>query len=68
MHTTTLGAFSGISRRTLGGGGLGRMWGETSLGEAVATVHAAVGGRGIGGGRHGEGGEVWITALAMKLP
>jgi aryl-alcohol dehydrogenase-like predicted oxidoreductase len=42
MRTTSLGPFSGVSRLTLGGGGLGRLWGETSLEEAVATVHAAV--------------------------
>ena len=43
MQTTTLGPFAGVSRLTLGGGGLGRLWGETTLDEAVAvTVHAAV--------------------------
>ena len=42
METTTLGPLENVSRLTLGGGGLGRLWGETSLDEAVATVHAAV--------------------------
>ena len=36
------GPLAGVSRLTLGGGGLGRIWGETSIDEAVATVHAAV--------------------------
>jgi aryl-alcohol dehydrogenase-like predicted oxidoreductase len=42
MRTVTLGPFEGVSRLTLGGGGLGRLWGETTLDEAIATVHAAV--------------------------
>ena len=42
MQTVTLGPLSDVSRLTLGGGGLGRLWGETTLDEAVATVHAAV--------------------------
>lgn len=42
MQTTTLGPLTGVSRLTLGGGGLGRIWGETSIDEAIATVHAAV--------------------------
>lgn len=42
MQTTSLGPFSGISRLTLGGGGIGQGWGETSRDEAVATLHAAV--------------------------
>ena len=44
MDTTTLGPLGGVSRLTLGGGGLGRIWGETTLDEAIATVHAAVDG------------------------
>jgi aryl-alcohol dehydrogenase-like predicted oxidoreductase len=31
-----------VSVLTLGGGGLGQVWGETTRAEAVATVHAAV--------------------------
>jgi aryl-alcohol dehydrogenase-like predicted oxidoreductase len=42
MLHTSLGPLDGVSRLTLGGGGLGRIWGETSIDEAVATVHAAV--------------------------
>jgi aryl-alcohol dehydrogenase-like predicted oxidoreductase len=44
MNLTRLGPLDGVSRLTLGGGGLGRIWGETSIDEAVATVHAAVAG------------------------
>jgi aryl-alcohol dehydrogenase-like predicted oxidoreductase len=44
MQTTKLGPIDGVSRLTLGGGGLGRLWGETTLDEAVATVHAAIDG------------------------
>ena len=42
MRTTTLGPLADVSRIALGGGGLGRLWGETTLDEAVATVKAAV--------------------------
>ncbi len=42
MRQTSLGPLRQVSRLTLGGGGLGRIWGETSIDEAVATVHAAV--------------------------
>ena len=42
MQLTTLGPFADVSRLTLGGGGLGRIWGETSIVEAVATVRAAL--------------------------
>ena len=42
MRTGHLGPFNDISRLTLGGGGLGAIWGETSQAEAVATVHEAV--------------------------
>lgn len=42
METAKLGPFDGISRLTLGGGGLGGAWGETARDEAVATLHAAV--------------------------
>ena len=42
MKTTDLGPLKAVSRLTLGGGGLGRLWGETTLDEAVATVHAAL--------------------------
>jgi len=42
MQTASLGPFADISRLTLGGGGLGRLWGETSQAEAVATLHEAI--------------------------
>jgi aryl-alcohol dehydrogenase-like predicted oxidoreductase len=37
-----LGSFGPVSRLTLGGGGLGLVWGETTEEEAIATLHAAV--------------------------
>lgn len=43
MRTTSLGAFENISRLTLGGAGLGQVWGETSPQEAIQTLHTAVG-------------------------
>ena len=42
MRYSKLGPFDHVSRLTLGGGGLGQGWGETSDAEAVATVHAAL--------------------------
>ena len=42
MRTVTLGPLDTVSRLTLGGGGLGQLWGETTQDEAIATVHAAV--------------------------
>ena len=42
MRTTTLGPLAGVSRLTLGGGGIGQIWGETSKAEAIATLHAAL--------------------------
>jgi aryl-alcohol dehydrogenase-like predicted oxidoreductase len=42
MRVTTLGPLADVSRITLGGGGLGRLWGETTLDEAIATVRAAL--------------------------
>jgi aryl-alcohol dehydrogenase-like predicted oxidoreductase len=44
MQTTTLGPFSGVSRLTLGGGGLGQLWGQTDQAEAIATLGAAIDG------------------------
>ena len=44
MHYGQLGPLDHVSRLTLGGGGLGRIWGETTIDEAVATVHAAIDG------------------------
>ena len=42
MQYTRLGTFSQISRLTLGGGGLGQIWGKTTPEEAQATIHAAI--------------------------
>jgi aryl-alcohol dehydrogenase-like predicted oxidoreductase len=42
MDNATLGPFENVSRLTLGGGGLGLVWGESTAEEAVATVHAAM--------------------------
>ncbi len=44
MQTQALGHLWPVSRLTLGGGGLGQVWGATDRNEAVATVHAAVAG------------------------
>jgi aryl-alcohol dehydrogenase-like predicted oxidoreductase len=42
MRTTRLGPFDGVSRVTLGGGGLGQIWGRSNEDEAIATVKAAI--------------------------
>lgn len=42
MRTTTLGPLVNVSRLTLGGGGIGQIWGETSKDEAIATLRAAL--------------------------
>jgi aryl-alcohol dehydrogenase-like predicted oxidoreductase len=42
VRTRRFGALGEVSELTLGGGGLGQVWGETSRDEAVATVHAAI--------------------------
>ncbi len=42
MRMRTLGRFGPVSALTLGGGGLGQVWGRTTRAEAVATVHRAV--------------------------
>jgi aryl-alcohol dehydrogenase-like predicted oxidoreductase len=42
MRTSTLGPFTGMSRLTLGGGGLGQIWGASSDNEAIATITAAL--------------------------
>ncbi|MFW6093776.1 MAG: aldo/keto reductase [Pseudomonadota bacterium] len=44
MQTSQLGRLGEVSALTLGGGGIGRVWGYTTRAEAVATVHAAVDG------------------------
>lgn len=42
MRMATLGPLDEVSRLTLGGGGIGQIWGETSAEEARATLHAAL--------------------------
>ncbi len=42
MKTSTLGSFGPVSRLTLGGGGIGQVWGPTSEDDAVATLRHAV--------------------------
>lgn len=42
METRNLGPLGPVSVLTLGGGGLGQVWGATTRAEAVATVTAAV--------------------------
>jgi len=43
MEFRDLGPLRKVSRLTLGGGGIGQLWGATSRTEAIATVRAAVG-------------------------
>jgi aryl-alcohol dehydrogenase-like predicted oxidoreductase len=42
MKTALLGPLGPVSRLTLGGGGIGQIWGETSRAESAATLHAAI--------------------------
>ncbi len=42
MQSAMLGPVGTVSRLTLGGGGIGQGWGETTADEAVATLHHAV--------------------------
>ncbi|HEY1753064.1 MAG TPA: aldo/keto reductase [Caulobacteraceae bacterium] len=42
MRKATLGPLGPVSRLTLGGGGIGQIWGETSAEEAHATLAAAI--------------------------
>src|SRR5215469_8254809 len=42
MRTATLGPLGPVSRLTLGGGGIGQLWGETTAEEARATLAAAI--------------------------
>src|SRR5712692_6336931 len=73
MEERRLGRLGPVSTLTLGGGGLGMLWGETSFAECVATVHGAVA-AGITlfdlAPRYGDGKaeEVVGAAFAGKLP
>jgi aryl-alcohol dehydrogenase-like predicted oxidoreductase len=42
MDTRTFGRLGRVSALTLGGGGIGQVWGSTDRAEAVATVRAAI--------------------------
>lgn len=42
METRTFGRLGDVGALTLGGGGIGQVWGSTDRAEAVATVHAAI--------------------------
>jgi len=42
MRYAQLGPYADVSRLTLGGGGLGQVWGPSSDDEAVATIRAAL--------------------------
>ena len=73
MERATLAALGAVSRLTLGGGGLGQIWGETTREECVATLRAAVD-AGIdlidlapGYGR-GEAEEVFGHAFEGRVP
>lgn len=73
MHTHSFGSLPPVSTLTLGGGGLGMLWGATTFEECVATVHAAVE-AGITlldlAPRYGDGKaeEVVGAAFAGRLP
>ena len=42
MQLRSFGRLWPVSTLTLGGGGLGMVWGETTFEESIATVHDAV--------------------------
>lgn len=42
MRHNNLGPFGAVSRLTLGGGGIGMVWGEASESDAIDTLHRAV--------------------------
>jgi aryl-alcohol dehydrogenase-like predicted oxidoreductase len=73
MQQKSFGKFPPASILTLGGGGLGMVWGETSFEECVATVHAAVA-AGINwidlAPRYGDGKAELVVgeAFAGRLP
>src|SRR5215510_8689876 len=73
MQRHSFGQLPPVSRLTLGGGGLGMLWGETTFEECVATVHAAVA-AGISlldlAPRYGDGKAELVVgeALAGRLP
>ena len=73
MRQHDFGSLVPVSRLTLGGGGLGMLWGVTTWDECVATVHAAVA-AGINlidlAPRYGDGKAEQVVgeAFAGRLP
>ena len=73
MQQHSFGPLPPVSTLTLGGGGLGMLWGETTVDECVATVHAAVA-AGISlldlAPRYGDGKAELVVgeAFAGRLP
>src|ERR1700731_4381817 len=73
MQQKSFGKLPPVSVLTLGGGGLGMVWGETTFDECVATVHSAVN-AGINlidlAPRYGDGKAELVVgeAFAGRLP
>jgi aryl-alcohol dehydrogenase-like predicted oxidoreductase len=73
MQQNSFGKLAPVSILTLGGGGLGMVWGETTFDECVATVHAAVA-AGVNlidvAPRYGDGKAEFVVgeAFAGRLP
>ena len=73
MQQKSFGKLPPVSVLTLGGGGLGMVWGETTFDECVATVHSAVA-AGINwidlAPRYGDGKAELVVgeAFAGRLP
>src|SRR6185295_18116845 len=73
MQHHSFGPLPPVSTLTLGGGGLGMLWGETTFDECVATVHDAVA-AGISlldlAPRYGDGKAELVVgeAFAGRLP
>ena len=73
MEKKRFGGLPPVSLLTLGGGGLGMVWGGTTFDECVATVHAAVN-SGINwidlAPRYGDGKAELVVgeAFAGRLP
>jgi aryl-alcohol dehydrogenase-like predicted oxidoreductase len=73
MRQNSFGKLAPVSMLTLGGGGLGMVWGETTFDECVATVRAAIAG-GVNlidlAPRYGDGKAELVVgeALGGRLP
>jgi aryl-alcohol dehydrogenase-like predicted oxidoreductase len=70
MRQNSFGKLPPVSALTLGGGGIGMVWGETTFDECVATVHAAVA-AGINlidlAPRYGDGKAEQVVGEAVAL-